>query len=697
LLKLTGHTMKKGDTITKKAVVAGAKKLTRPQRAWISERCGLPAALALATLFSLFATATAARAGSSTNIDLSELPLEQLLKMDVTILKGHDTLSQTPAAISIVTADDIHRSGATSIPEALRQVPGMEVARVDASEWAVSARGFNDVFANKLLVLQDGRTVYSPVFSGVFWDVQGAMMEDIDRIEVFRGPGSTVWGANSVNGVINVITKNAKDTQGFLASAGGGTIDQAFVNARYGGQIGSNVYYRVYGTYLDHDSFPQPNGREADNAWQMGRWGVHLDWEASAQDLVTLQGDGYAGALHQQFTVLDFTSPTLTKQEPDLMHVLGGNVLGRWTHTFSDTSELKVQLYYDRTERDAAIFTEQRDTVDLDAQHSFAWGERNHLTWGFGYRLTRDTLGQTPQISFVPPSDTLNLFSSFAQDEVTLLPDKVKLTLGTKVEHNDFSGWELEPGGRLAWTVDDRNTLWASVTRAVRTPSRSEEGVRLEEIKPGPLVLQIAGDSDFQSEKLMAYETGYRVHPCDRASLDVAAFYNVYSELRSIEPRPPTVLPFVPATIGNGLYGDTYGFEASATLEALPWWRLTPTYSLLKEQLYKRRSSTDTSSARQQEGQDPQQQFSLHSAMDLPHNIFLDATLRYVDSLPSLQVGSYVTMDARLAWRASKNLEFALVGQDLFTPRHAEFRPTLVQTEPSDVPRSFYAKVTWHF
>ncbi|HEY2083117.1 MAG TPA: TonB-dependent receptor plug domain-containing protein, partial [Verrucomicrobiae bacterium] len=245
-------------------------------------------ALGLAT-FSVFAAH--GQAVTSTNIDLSEVPLEQLLKMDVTILKGHGTLSQTPAAISIVTSDDIRRSGAMSIPEALRQVPGMEVAQVDASQWAVSARGFNDVFANKLLVLQDGRTVYSPVFSGVFWDVQGTMMEDIDRIEVIRGPGSTVWGANAVNGVINVITKSAQETQGLLMSAGGGNIDQAFVNARYGGQVGSNVFYRVYGTYMDQDSFPQPGGRDANNAWQMGRWGVHADWEAGERDLVTLQGD----------------------------------------------------------------------------------------------------------------------------------------------------------------------------------------------------------------------------------------------------------------------------------------------------------------------------------------------------------------------------------------------------------------------
>jgi len=651
------------------------------------------------TVVLFLSTTTTSRAGTTTNLDLSEVPLEQLLNMDVTILRGHDTLSKIPAAISVVTSDDIRRSGAMSIPEALRQVPGMEVARVDASEWAVSARGFNDVFANKLLVLQDGRTVYSPVFSGVFWDVQGAMMEDIDRIEVIRGPGSTVWGANAVNGVINVISKSAKETQGVLVSAGAGTIDEGFINARYGGQIGSNVFYRVYGTYLNHDSFPQPNGRDANNAWRMGRSGFHLDWEATPNDLVTLQGDGYIGTVHQDFTAFNILSPTLTTVVPTTMDVRGGNVLGRWTHTFTDTSELKAQLYYDRTDRDANIFVERRDTVDLDVQHNFALGERNVITWGFGYRFSGDKIDGSSAVAFDPVSKNLNLLSSFGQDEVTLVPDRVKLTLGTKVEHNDFSGWELEPGGRLAWTPNERNTLWTSVSRAVRTPSRSEEGIRLNQVTTspfGPVVLQITGNPDFQSEKLMAYEAGYRVHPCDKASLDLATFYNVYDDLRSLELGAPA-FPFIPATVGNGLYGETYGFEAAATVEVSPWWRLNPTYTLLKMDLHKHRDSTDTISVRQDEGQNPQQQFSLHSAMDLPRNISLDATLRYVDSLPALKVSSYVTMDARIAWHATRNLEFALVGQDLFTPRHAEFRPTFVQTERADVPRSFYAKVTWYF
>ena len=656
--------------------------------------------LLLSTTAFTLASTTNATTALTTNVDLTEVPFEQLLNMQVTILRGHDTLSKTPAAISVVTSDDIRRSGAMSIPEALRQVPGMEAAQVDASEWAVSVRGFNDVFADKLLVLQDGRTVYSPVFSGVFWDVQGTMMEDIDRIEVIRGPGSTVWGANAVNGVINIISKSAKDTQGVLASAGAGNIDQGFVDARYGGQLGSNVFYRVYGTYLNHDSFPQPNGQEANNAWQMGRGGFRVDWDVGSQDLVTLQGDGYGGEEHQTFGVFDLASPGFIREVPDTMNVRGGNALGRWTHTFSDTSEFKAQLYYDRTERDATVFREQRDTFDLDLQHSFTLGDRNALTWGFGYRLSSDKINGSPSVSFVPSSDTINLFSAFAQDEVALVPDRLRLTLGTKVEHNDFSGWELEPGGRLAWTPDERNTLWASVSRALRTPSRADDGIRITQVKPGPfgpVVLEIAGTPDFQSEKLMAYEAGYRVRPCDKASFDLAGYYNVYDDLRSIELAGIPVPPFVPARLGNGLYGETYGFEAASTLQVLPWWRLRPAYDLLKVELHKRRDSTDQFSVQQQQGADPQQQFSIQSGMELPHRVTLDGMLRYVDSLPSLRVNSYVTMDARVAWRATKNLEFALVGQNLFQQRHAEFRPTQVQTEPADVPRSFYAKVTWQF
>jgi iron complex outermembrane recepter protein len=651
----------------------------------------------LALLVIIFLPA-AAHAQATNNVDLSEVPLEQLLNMDVTILRGHDTLSKAPAAISIVTSDDIRRSGAMNIPEALRQVPGMQVAQLDSSEWAISARGFNDEFANKLLVLQDGRTVYSPLFSGVFWDTPGTMMEDIDRIEVIRGPGSTAWGANAVNGVINVITKNARDTQGLLVSAGAGNIDQGFINARYGGQIGSNVFYRVYGTYQNNDSFPQPNGREANDAWRLGRSGFHLDWYADDANLFTLQGDGYVGSVDETFTVFDATSPTFTSQLPTVMDVRGANVLGRWTHTFSDTSELKAQLYYDHTSRDATFFAEKRDTVDLDLQHNFSLGERNSVLWGFGYRYTTANISGSPTVMFVPPDDHLHLFSSFVQDEVTLAPDRLKLTLGTKIEHNDFSGWELEPGGRVAFTPDERNTIWASVSRAVRTPSRTDEDIRFNEIQPtpfGPAVLQISGNRNFQSEKLMAYETGYRVHPCDQFSLDLATFYNVYTDLRSFQMQPG--FPIIPATFVNGMHGETYGVEAAATIELASWWRLNPSYTLLKMELHKNNSSTDTTSAPLAEGENPQQQFSLHSGMDLPKNISLDATLRYVDSLPSLHVESYVTMDARIAWHATKNLELALVGQNLFEPRHGEFRPTQIQNQAADVPRSFYAKVTWKF
>ena len=644
------------------------------------------------------AAAHAAAGAATNNVDLSEVPLEQLLNMDVTILRGHDTLSKTPAAISIVTADDIRRSGAMSIPEALRQVPGMDVAQVNSSAWSVSARGFNDVFANKLLVLQDGRTVYSPLFSGVFWDTPGTMMEDIDRIEVIRGPGSTAWGANAVNGVINVITKSARDTQGWLASAGAGNIHQGFIDARYGGQYGSNVFYRVYGTYQNDDSFPTPNGREANDSWRIGRGGFHMDWYADDANLFTLQGDGYVGSVDKTFTVFDVTSPTFTSRLPVVMDVRGANVLGRWTHTFSDTSELKAQLYFDRTSREAEIFAETRDTVDLDLQHNFALGERNGITWGFGYRYTAARMGGSPTVMFVPPDDHLSLVSSFVQDEVTLAPDRLKVTMGTKIEHNDFSGWELEPGGRVAFTPDDRNTLWASVSRAVRTPSRSDEDIRFNEIQPtpfGPAVLQITGNRDFRSEKLMAYETGYRVHPWDKLSVDLATFYNVYSDLRSFKMGPG--FPFIPTTFANGMHGETYGVEAAATIEVAPWWRLNPSYTLLKMELHKNNRSADTISAPMAEGENPQQQFSLHSGMELPRNISLDATLRYVDSLPSLHVGGYVTMDARIAWRATKNLEFALVGQNLFESRHAEFRPTQVEYQPTDVPRGFYGKVTWKF
>src|SRR5437016_1571532 len=534
---------------------------------------------------------------SAAQPDLTELPIETLLGIEVTSVARHsEKLSQSPAAISVITEDDIRRSGALSIPDALRLVPGMEAARLDSSQWAVSARGFNDGFANKLLVLQDGRSIYTPLFSGVFWDVQGTMLEDLDRIEVIRGPGATLWGANAVNGVINIMTRSAKETQGVLLTAGGGSEERGFGGVRYGGKLSDDAFFRVYGTYLNRDDSALPNGADANDAWQLGRWGFRVDWDVSDQNLVTFQGDAYRGDIHQVFGTFDPSNPTnFFRIVHDDFDVSGGNVLGRWSHTFSPNSDLRLQAYYDRTERDAVIFKETRDTFDIDFQHRFALGERNDVVWGAGYRATSDKVGNTPTISLNPGKRTVELFSGFIQDEIALAPDRLRLTLGSKFEQNDFTGFEAQPSGRLLWTPAAHQTFWASISRAVRTPSRVEDDVTLNqprEVTPGFFVpITIQGNRDFGSESLLAYEIGYRTQPHQRLSLDLAGFYNDYDNLRSLEQDPvvPTLFH-----VGNKLYGESYGVETAATLEITRWWRLQPAYTFLQMALHKRPGSTDS-------------------------------------------------------------------------------------------------------
>ncbi|MGA2279337.1 MAG: TonB-dependent receptor [Verrucomicrobiota bacterium] len=647
--------------------------------------------------------------------DLSSLSIEQLMNLKVSILGSSETVSRTPAAVSVVTQDDIKRSGARNIPEALRLVPGLEVAQIDSSEWAVSARGFNDQSANKLLVLEDGRSIYTPLFSGVFWDVQNTMMEDIDHIEVVRGPGATVWGENAVNGVINIITKSAEDTQGWLVTGGGGTFENGFADARYGGKLGADAYYRVYGTYSDHAGADLPNGTEATNSWQMARGGFRVDWNAAEQNLITLQADGYVGWIRQVLENLYSPIPPYSESVPDDWQVHGADVLGRWTHTFSDTSNLKVQTYYDYTSRKAAIFDEERHTYDLSLQHEFALGERNRVVWGLGYHVTADTEQNNPTISFNPEAQTENLYSGFLQDELALVKDRLSLTFGTKLEHNDYTGFEYEPGSRLLWTpwVDSSSrslssqTFWASVSRAVRTPSRIEESFTSTMAEPyyPPLPEISYGTNGFKSETMMAYEVGYRAQPLERLSVDLAAYYNDYDHLRSVEvvAGPTPLTPTTPPTtvLGNDLYGHTYGVEISATWKVTDWWRLQPNYTYLHMDLKAHPAGIvpdyTQNMVMQIEGSNPQNQFSIRSSMDLPHGIAFDAVLRYVDKLSYFPIGSYFELDTRLGWRINKNWEMAIVGQNLLHDRHAEFASTEVMTQPTEIPRSVYGSITWHF
>jgi iron complex outermembrane recepter protein len=641
------------------------------------------------------------RPTETTILELKQLSLEELIDIEVTsVSRKEEKLFEAAAAIYVITQEDIRRSGATSIPELLRNVPGVEVARIDSHTWAITVRGFNSTAANKLLVLIDGRSVYTPLFSGVFWDVQDILLEDVDRIEVIRGPGATLWGANAVNGVINIITKAAKHTQGLFVTGGGGTEERGFGGVRYGGKLSETARYRFYAKYFSRDDTVLPDGTDAGDAWQMGQGGFRVDWDTSDKNLLTLQGDLYGGSLGQTSTIVSPTPPFMRLNNADTA-VAGGNFLGRWTHHFSEASEVQLQVYYDRTERRIPlVFSEKRDTFDLDVQHGFPVGQRQGIVWGFGYRFTQDRVGNTFSVSWDPDRRATHLVSAFLQDDITLVPQRLRLTLGSKFEHNDYTGFEIQPNARLAWTPTARQTVWAAISRAVRTPTRLDQDIRLNALViPGTpaTVLAVFGSRDFVSEELLAYELGYRLQPHPRLSLDLTGFYNVYDRLSSIEgpgpplPSPPTVT--VPFTLANNLEGETYGVEVWANSQITDWWRLRTGYTYLHMQLRTKADSSDTTSVAAAKGRSPQHQFFVRSWLDLPAGLEFDTTLRYVDALPTGNVRSYVALDVRLGWRPTKDLELAVVGQNLFDNRHLEFSSTL----RTEIQRGIYGKVTWRY
>jgi len=607
--------------------------------------------------------------------ELKKLSVEELMDIEVTSVSKHaEKLSEAAAAIQVITQEEIRRSGASSLPEALRLASNLEVAQVDSRQWAISARGFNSTTANKLLVLIDGRTVYTPLYAGVFWDVQDTLLEDIERIEVISGPGATLWGANAVNGVINVTTKKAKDTQGLILEGGGGTELRDFAGLRYGGTLASNLHYRVYGKYFERDSSVLPDGRDATNDWRVGQGGFRLDWDASEANLITLQGDGYDGRAAQAGVSNTGMS--------------GGNVVGRWSHTVSESSDFRLQLYYDRTHRNIpGTFVEDLDTYDADFQHHFLLGERHDIVWGLGYRLIDDDVGNSRGLAFLPPHVSRQWFSAFAQDEIALVKERLHLSLGTKIEHNDYTGFEFQPSGRLAWKVSKGQTLWTAISRAVRTPSRIDR----ELFSPGSSPFMLAGGPEFISENLISYELGYRIQPHARLSLSLAAFFNDYDHIRSLE-RANRSSP-IPIVFANGQKGESYGAELTIDYRVTEWWRLRAGYTELQIHIRPEGGSTDSTFG-STESHDPNRQFFVRSSVDLPGHLELDSGFRYVTHIANQRVPAYGELDARLGWTPIRNLEFSIVGQNLLHNHHAEFGSLSSRQE---IERSVYGKVLWRF
>ena len=612
---------------------------------------------------------------ASSQVSLKNLSVEQLMNVEVTsVSRRPEKLSETASAVQVITAEDIRRSGATSIPEALRLVSNLHVAQVDSSQWAISARGFNNTTANKMLVLIDGRTVYTPLYAGVFWDVQNLLLEDIDRIEVISGSGATLWGANAVNGVISITTKHARDSQGLLIETGGGTQPRGFMNVRYGGRLSSDGYYRVYGKIFDRGRTLFSNGRDANNNWHLGQGGFRIDWRKSPANGFTLQGDFYDGQVDH-----------LATQSTDIK---GGNILARWSRRISSRSDLSLQFYYDRTHRSMApIFAEDLSTYDIDFQHRLHFGERNELIWGLGYRQIDQDILNSPSLAFLPAHVMRRRYNGFVQDEIVLVKDRLNLTVGTKVEHNNYTGVEFQPSGRIMWKIDRRQMAWGAVSRAVRTPSRIDR----ELFVPAKPPFLIAGGPDFTSEESLSYELGYRSQPHDRVSVSVAAFFNDYDDLRSVEQiNPPR--PF-PVKIGNGLKGHSYGAELTANYYVNNWWHLHAGFTEMRIKIRPTLTSTDRSNG-SGESHDPNRRLLLRSSIDPFQHIQFDSVFRYVSGIENQRLPGYAELDLRLAWRPSSSLEFSLAGQNLLHDRHAEFgSPTMRQ----EIERSVYGKVVWRF
>ena len=602
--------------------------------------------------------------------DLSSLSLEELAQIEVTtVSKRAEPLSQAPAAVFVITSDDIRRSGAATLAEALRLAPNLEVARVNSQTYNISSRGLNSVNAsNKLLALIDGRSIYTPFFSAVSWDQQDVMLADIDRIEVISGPGGTLWGANAMNGVINVITRSSAETQGALVDSSVGDYVQRGA-ARWGGRLGDSGHYRGYVLGGDTGSTSLPNGNSTQDSWRQRQAGFRSDFSHD-KAMVTVQGDMYEN-------IVD--SPSGRRN--------GGNLVGRWSRQFADGSSLQVQGYYDlqrRTDTAAAGggSSNEVQTLDVQVEHSFTAARVHQIVWGVGQRTWRDRFTNTANpFILAPESETLNLTNIFAEDTVALSPS-VKLTAGVKFEYSTFSGWEAMPSARIGWQVSPSHFLWSSVSRAVRTPSRLERDLTAPGI--------VNTSPDFQSEKLIAYEAGWRTQMGPQMSLSASLFVNEYSDLRTTSPRPVTVLP---VTFGNGLEGRTWGADVWASYSPLRSWRLTAGGEILRKDFHLKPGESDIAGIQTVLGHDPGHQVFVRSYMDLPGNTELYVGLRQIGSLDDVGVPSYFEADVRLSWHATQKLELALGGMNLVHARHAE----ATQPPIHEIPRSGYVGLRWSF
>ncbi|MBI1889678.1 MAG: TonB-dependent receptor [Burkholderiales bacterium] len=598
---------------------------------------------------------------------LGELSLEELANIEITsVAKRPQKLREAASAIYVITRQEIHRSGATTLAEALRLAPNLQVAQQTSSQYAISARGFSSTTANKLLVLIDGRSIYTPLFSGVFWDIQDTLLEDIERIEVISGPGATLWGTNAVNGVINIITRNAAETVGTLATVHGGPEEKGAA-ARYGVKRDNSAAWRMFAKIADHNATVDANGNRNLDAWRLGQAGFRYDGK-HGQDDISLFGSVYSGSSEQPL----FDRKTFEN----------ANLLGRWDRRFGDGSYVQTLAYYSYGRRVyPGTFGETRNTINLEAQHGLMLG-RHNILWGAGYRYIDDRVENSSLLAFLPPHRVMHNGNLFVQDDISLTPASLNLTLGAKVEHNSFSGVDFQPNVRISWRASERHQLWGAISRAARSPSRIDRDF-FARLSPS---LFLAGGPEFKSEMLTAYELGYRGTSADYGSLSATLFYNRYKSLRNLELTSAGTV-----VLTNRMEGETSGLELWGEIRPRRNWRLYYGYTYLHENLRLPPGSTDPLGI-PAAGNDPRYQFSVRSSLDLSNSVEWDVTIRRVGSLPNPAISSYTALDMRLAWKPNNQWNVAVIGRNLLDARHAEFGAV---PGPNEIPRSIFVRATW--
>jgi len=643
--------------------------------------------------------------------DLTNASLEDLMNVEVTsVSKKEQRLSHTASAIFVITSEDIRQSGATNIPDLLRMVPGLQVAQINSDTWAITARGFNGQYSSDLLVLVDGRTIYSPIFAGVYWDAQNIPLENIDRIEVIRGPGATVWGANAVNGVINIIRKKSEDTQGRLVTGGAGSYEHGFGTIRYGGKFGNNATFRANVLGFNRDHFPGLTGQNGQDDWHAFSGGFRADSKIGNNDALMFQGDAVTGAAGEFAGI-----PSIPAAQNVVLELRdrfsGWDVLSRWDHSVSPTSQTTLQVYFDRSSRGDTTYATGLDTFDVDFQHHFAWGKRQDFVWGLDYRVSSDEIDDTFRTTVTPRDQTLQLFGSFVQDEIAIRPDTLYLTIGTKVEHNTYTGFGWEPSIRGDWIVNERSSAWVAVSEALRTPSQVDRSIRLNyEALPGPagtpMLVSLFGSPTFGNQQEKAVEVGYRTNVSNNLSIDATAFFNRYDHMLSVEPdaayleaspAPPHIV--IPSHFGNLLYAETHGTEIFANWKPVSRWTLSPGYSYLSIHAHTHTGSLDTTTAHGAEGEagSPNHQAELRSTVRPGHGLEFNASAYFVGRLPAQHVPSYTRLDTNLMWQRGEWFSIGVVGQNLLEDHHLEDNDPFSTQLSSLVKRSAYIKVSWQF